>query len=104
VEIGSQAGKYSGGAFAGKRASTGAVRQTPDNKKPAINAGFLQDLVGRGKLNRIGSFLIFIGNFLLEIYAEYLLEYQRFPQVAGIFSDIPANCLDKAEAIPPSQR
>ncbi|PPK35978.1 hypothetical protein CD175_24645 [Pseudomonas laurylsulfatiphila] len=68
--------------------------QTPDATKPALGGPCQLWLVGRGKLNRIGNFLILIGNFLLEIYVEYLLEYQRFPQVVGIFSDIPAKFLD----------
>ncbi len=51
-------------------------------------------MVGRGKLNRVVNFMIFIVNFILAIYVEYLLEYQRFPQVVGIFSDIPAKFLD----------
>lgn len=48
----------------------------------------------RGNLNRIVKLLILIGNFIFEIYVEYLLEYQRFPQVVEILSDISANCLD----------
>lgn len=48
----------------------------------------------RGNLNRIVKLLILIGNFLFEICVEYLLEYQRFPQVVEILSDISANCLD----------
>lgn len=44
-------------------------------------------------MNSIFKLLIFIGNYLLEICLEYLLEYQRFPQAVGILSDISANCL-----------
>jgi hypothetical protein len=69
--------------------------RTPDATKPALGGFWLVSyLVGRGKLNRIVNLLILISNFLLEICVEYLLEYQRFPQIVGIFSDISVNCLD----------
>lgn len=64
------------------------------HKKRRPRTSFFVELVGRGNLNRIVKLLILIGNFLFEICVEYLLEYQRFPQVVEILSDISANCLD----------
>ena len=63
-----------------------------------------EEVVGRGKLNAIVKLLNLLGKFILWVCVEYLLEYQRFPQVFDIFGDISANCLDNAEARPSSQR
>lgn len=74
---------YLGEGIAGKPRSSRPLgakncccHETPDSKKPAINAGFMLDLVGRGNLNRSCMLLILITNKRLKLFLEYLLEYR----------------------------
>lgn len=48
----------------------------PDNKKPAISAGFFWILVGRGNLNPRSKVLIYSVSLDFHFWLEYQLEYQ----------------------------